>query len=157
MGNNTTKYNNEERGLKESYYDLFNQTIKKRYDKNRKDLFNQSYSLFAKDFQKCYINQRIAITKLAKDFIPWKSYLMRAINNLANQNGCLWAQGLYIYLSHESFPEQTKYLNMFFYQEIQILTRPKLKNQDRILYCTKGTEKIDDIFADKEDKLDEND
>ena len=157
MGNNTTKYNNEERDLKESYYDLFNQTIKKRYDKNRKDLFNQSYSLFAKDFQKCYINQRIAITKLAKDFIPWKSYLMRAINNLANQNGCLWAQGLYIYLSHESFPEQTKYQNMFFYQEIQILTRPKLKNQDRILYCTKGTEKIDDIFADKEDKLDEND
>jgi hypothetical protein len=157
MGNNTTKYNNEERGLKESYYDLFNQTIKKRYDKNRKDLFNQSYSLFAKDFQKCYINQRIAITKLAKDFIPWKSYLMRAINNLANQNGCLWAQGLYNYLSHESFPEQTKYQNMFFYQEIQILTRPKLKNQDRILYCTKGTEKIDDIFADKEDKLDEND
>ena len=157
MGNNTTKYNNEERGLKESYYDLFNQTIKKRYDKNRKDLFNQSYSLFAKDFQKCYINQRIAITKLAKDFIPWKSYLMRAINNLANQNGCLWAQGLYIYLSHESFPEQTKYQNMFFYQEIQILTRPKLKNQDRILYCTKGTEKIDDIFAEKEDKLDEND
>ena len=157
MGNNTTKYNNEERDLKESYYDLFNQTIKKRYDKNRKDLFNQSYSLFAKDFQKCYINQRIAITKLAKDFIPWKSYLMRAINNLANQNGCLWAQGLYNYLSHESFPEQTKYQNMFFYQEIQILTRPKLKNQDRILYCTKGTEKIDDIFADKEDKLDEND
>jgi hypothetical protein len=157
MGNNTTKYNNEERGLKESYYDLFNQTIKKRYDKNRKDLFNQSYSLFAKDFQKCYINQRIAITKLAKDFIPWKSYLMRAINNLANQNGCLWAQGLYNYLSHESFPEQTKYQNMFFYQEIQILTRPKLKNQDRILYCKKGTEKIDDIFADKEDKLDEND
>ena len=157
MGNNTTKYNNEERDLKESYYDLFNQTIKKRYDKNRKDLFNQSYSLFAKDFQKCYINQRIAVTKLAKDFIPWKSYLMRAINNLANQNGCLWAQGLYNYLSHESFPEQTKYQNMFFYQEIQILTRPKLKNQDRIFYFTKGTEKIDDIFADKEDKLDEND
>ena len=160
MGNNTNKYNAEEKHLKESYYELLNKNIKQKYDNNRKDLFNQSYSLFAKDFQKCYINQRIVVTKLAKDFIPWKSYLMRAVNNLANLNGCLWAQGLYDYISNESFPEQTKFQNMFFYQEIQILTKPKLKNnQDKMVYDGKSKEingKIDSIFIDNDDKSDEN-
>ena len=84
MGNNTNKYYNEEKNLKESNYDLLNKNIKQRYDRNRRNLFNQSYSLFAKDFQKCYINQRIIVTKLAKDFIQWKSYLLRAINKLSN-------------------------------------------------------------------------
>ena len=160
MGNNTNKYNAEEKHLKESYYELLNKNIKQKYDNNRKDLFNQSYSLFAKDFQKCYINQRIVVTKLAKDFIPWKSYLMRAVNNLANLNGCLWAQGLYDYISNESFPEQTKFQNMFFYQEIQILTKPKLKNNhDKMVYDGKSKEingKIDSIFIDNDDKSDEN-
>ena len=160
MGNNTNKYYNEEKNLKESNYDLLNKNIKQRYDRNRRNLFNQSYSLFAKDFQKCYINQRIVVTKLAKDFIPWKSYLMRAVNNLANLNGCLWAQGLYDYISNESFPEQTKFQNMFFYQEIQILTKPKLKNnQDKMVYDGKSKEingKIDSIFIDNDDKSDEN-
>ena len=163
MGNNTNKYSNEELRLKESYYTLMDKALKDRYDKNRKDIFNQSYSLFAKDFQKCYINQRIVVTKLAHYFIPWKSYLMKAINNLANINGYLWARDLYIYISNESFPEQTKYQNMFFYEELQILSKPKIKNNifslDKSDYEGKErefNEKLDDIFS-KEDKSEKND
>ncbi len=96
MGNNTNKYYNEEKNLTESYYDLLNKNI-------NKDMIE--IDRFIKDFQKCYINQRIVVTKLAKDFIPWKFYLLRAINNLSNVNGCLWAQDLYYYISNESLPE----------------------------------------------------
>ena len=163
MGSSTNKYSNEELRLKESYYTLMDKTLKDRYDKNRKDIFNQSYSLFAKDFQKCYINQRIVVTKLAHYFIPWKSYLMKAINNLANLNGYLWAHELYNYISNESFPEQTKYQNMFFYEELQILSKPKIKNNlfslDKSDYEGKErefNEKLDDIFS-REDKSEKND
>ena len=159
MGNSTNKYNNNEKSLKESYYSLMDKTLKKRYDKNRKDLFNQSYSLFAKDFQKSYINQRIVISKYAKDFIPWKSYLMRAINNFANEKAYLWAQNLYNYLANESFPDQTKYQNMFFYQEFLILTKPRsIKNvllSEKLTNFSKreSNENFndnDDIFLDRE-------
>ena len=159
MGNSTNNYNNNEKSLKESYYSLMDKTLKKRYDKNRKDLFNQSYSLFAKDFQKSYINQRIVISKYAKDFIPWKSYLMRAINNFANEKAYLWAQNLYNYLANESFPDQTKYQNMFFYQEFLILTKPRsIKNvllPEKLTNFSKreSNENFndnDDIFLDRE-------
>ena len=162
MGNSTNNYSNEEKRLKESYYALLDRILKDRYDKNRKDIFNQSYSLFAKDFQKCYINQKIVATKLAHYFIPWKSYLMKAINNLANTNGYLWAYDLYNYISNESFQEQTKYQNMFFYEELQILSKPKIKNNNNLTldksdYDGKEKElKLEDIFN-KEDKLEKND
>ena len=129
MGNNINKYNEEEKRLKKSYYKIMNRTIKERYEKNKTDIFNQNYSLFPKDFQKCYINQKIIMTRLSHHFIPWKSYLMRGISNLANENGCLWAKNLYDFVSNESFPNQNKYQNMFFYQEIQILFKPKTKNE----------------------------
>ena len=140
MGNNINKYNEEEKRLKESYYKIMNRTIKERYEKNKTDIFNQNYSLFPKDFQKCYINQKIIMTRLSHHFIPWKSYLMRGISNLANENGCLWAKNLYDFVSNESFPNQNKYQNMFFYQEIQILFKPKTIN-----------EKVEDLEEDKND------
>ena len=164
MGNSSNKYNDDEKKLKKSFYSLMKKTLKKRYDKNRKDLFNQSYSLFAKDFQKSYINQRIIISKYAKEFIPWKSYLMRAINNLANQNAYLWAQNLYDYLANESFPDQTKYQNMFFYQELLILTRPKsIKNilsSDKLTKNSKvreNNEALNDIYNERDEKIEPND
>ena len=162
MGNNINQYNEEEKRLKDSYYELMNKTLKERYDKNRNDNFNQNYSLFSKDFQKSYINQRIIMTKNVH-FIPWKSYLMRGLDNfLSKDNECLWVRPLLEYISNESFPDQNKYQNLFFYQEIQILSMPKLNNNEmeseRILNSIKGkdmSEKIDDLFNDK-DKNDEN-
>ena len=127
MGNNTNNYTNEEENLKSSYYEIVNKTIQRRYIMNKNDLFNQRYSLFEKDFQKCYLNQRIVMTPLAKRFIPWKSYLMRRLINLSEEHGCIWAKNLYNYVSSESFPNQSKYQNMFFYQEFQILTKPRIK------------------------------
>ena len=164
MGNNKIEYNEEEKRLKDSYYDLINRTLKERYDKNRNDIFNQNYSLFPKDFEKCYINQRVLVSKLAKNFISWKSYLMRGLNNLISEkeNEYLWVRPLYNYISNESFPEQTRYQNLFFYQEFQILSLPKTKNEelDKIIYDLKSkdnNDKIDNLFNDKEEKIEEND
>ena len=127
MGNNTNHFTDEEENLKSSYYEIVNKTIQRRYIKNKNDLFNQRYSLFEKDFQKCYINQKIVMTPLERRFIPWKSYLMRRLINLSEEHGCIWAKNLYNYVSNESFPNQNKYQNMFFYQEFQILTKPRIK------------------------------
>ena len=72
MGNST--YTDEEKSLKNSYYKLIGKTLKDRYKKNRFDKFNQNYSLFAKDFEKSYINQKIIHSKLAGYYISWKSF-----------------------------------------------------------------------------------
>ena len=165
MGNST--YTDEEKSLKNSYYKLMGRTLKDRYKKNRFDKFNQNYSLFAKDFEKSYINQKIIHSKLASYYISWKSYLLNALNNMAKEEAYTWAQNLCESISNESFPNQTKYQNMFFYQELQILTKPKLKNNsllslERTTYFPdfkkKDTnEKIDDTFTDKDDKFDTKD
>ena len=165
MGNST--YTDEEKSLKNSYYKLMGRTLKDRYKKNRFDKFNQNYSLFAKDFEKSYINQKIIHSKLASYYISWKSYLLNALNNMAKEEAYTWAQNLCESISNESFPNQTKYQNMFFYQELQILSKPKLKNNslssfERTTYFPdfkkKDTnEKIDDIFNDKDDKFDSKD
>ena len=163
MGNSSNRYNEDEKNLKYSYYDLIDKTLKKRYDKNRKDLFNQNYSLFAKDFKKSYINQKIVVTRLASYYIPWKSYLMRGLDNFANEKGYLWAKTLYDYVSNENFPEQNKYQNMFFYQEFEILSYPKIKNNniEKTNFFAKNNELNDDTFDDinfvNENAIDPND
>ena len=113
MGNST--YTDEEKSLKNSYYKLMGRTLKDRYKKNRFDKFNQNYSLFAKDIKKSYINQKIIHSKLASYYISWKSYLLNALNNMAKEEAYTWAQNLCESISNESFPNQTKYQNMFFY------------------------------------------
>ena len=165
MGNSI--YTDEEKTLKNSYYKLIGKTLKDRYKKNRFDKFNQNYSLFAKDFEKSYINQKIIHSKLASYYISWKSYLLNALNNMAKEEAYTWADNLCESISNESFPNQTKYQNMFFYQELQIISKPKLKNNslssfERTTYFPdfkkKDTnEKIDDTFTDKDDKFDTKD
>jgi hypothetical protein len=165
MGNST--YTDEEKNLKNSYYKLIGKTLKDRYKKNRFDKFNQNYSLFAKDFEKSYINQKIIHSKLANYYISWKSYLLNALNNMAKEEAYTWAGNLCETISNESFPNQTKYQNMFFYQELQILSKPKLKNNslsslERTTYFPDFkkkdiTEKIEDSFAEKDDKFDPKD
>lgn len=166
MGNST--YTDEEKSLKNSYFKLMGKTLKDRYKKNRFDKFNQNYSLFAKDFDKSYINQRIVHSRLASYYISWKSYLLNALNNMAKEEAYTWAGNLYESISNESFQNQTKYQNMFFYQELQILSKPKLKNNsllslERTTYFfpdskkKDANEKIDETFTDKDEKLDPND
>jgi len=125
MGTNNNNYTEEEKELKTSYYELLSKDLKNRYDSNRCDLFNQNYSLFKKDFEKSYINQKIVSTPIARNFIPWKSYLLHYLRYLSNENGYLWAHSLYEIIFTENFPEQIKFQNLFFYQEQQILSNLK--------------------------------
>ena len=132
MGSLNNHYTDEEKRLKKSYYSLVNQTLKKRYYQNKTDLFNQGYSLFIKDFKKSYINLRITITENARNFIPWKLYLLRRIHQLAETQAYIWAQNLFDYISNVSFPDQNKFQNLFFYQEFDIITKIKINNSDNI-------------------------
>ena len=74
---------------------ILSKNIKKRYDINHNDLTNQSYSLFDKDFDKSYVNQRLSIMPSVQHFIPWKSYLLSALNSFEKDNCYLWAGSLY--------------------------------------------------------------
>ena len=130
MGSLNNHYTNEEKRLKKTYCSLVNQTLKQRYNQNRTDLFNQGYSLFVKDFKKSYINLRITITENARQYIPWKSYLLRRIHQLSEVQGYIWAHNLFDYISNTSFPDQTKFQNLFFYQEYNIITKIKVGNSD---------------------------
>ena len=160
MGNNNNKFNDEEEKLKRSYYETMARTLKDRYDKNRYDAFNQNYSLLSKDFERCYVNQRVTITTKNTNFIPWKSYLIRGLRAYGEKNGYIWVKPLYKFVSSSSFPEQTKYQNMFFYQEIQILLKPKIKHESNINNYEKENKENSDnniIINNKEEKIDTSD
>ena len=130
MGNNPNNYTENEKDLKSSYYKLLSKNIKKRYDINHNDLTNQSYSLFDKDFDKSYVNQRLSIMPSVQHFIPWKSYLLSALNSFEKDNCYLWAGSLYQIILEENFQEQIKFQNLFFYQEAQILSNLKIDIND---------------------------
>ena len=150
MGNNTNNFSQEEKSLKKSYYEIMNKTLKNRYEKNRNDGFNLDYSLHIKEFDKCYTNQRM-ISHYNCDFIPWKTFLMRGLNLLMTENSCLWANTLYNYVKNENFPNQLKYQNMFFYQEILILTKPKAK-----IWRAEDSEDKNDTFNQIKTKISNN-
>ena len=130
MGTNPNNYTENEKDLKSSYYKLLSKNIKKRYDINHNDLTNQSYSLFDKDFDKSYVNQRLSIMPSVQHFIPWKSYLLSALNSFEKDNCYLWAGSLYQIILEENFQEQIKFQNLFFYQEAQILSNLKIDIND---------------------------
>ena len=130
MGNNQNRYSEEEKKLKKSYYKILSKTTKKRYDDNRTDLFNQNFSLFQKDFEKSYINQRIPQEPLAGQFISWKTYLLRYLFLLEDNEGYIWSHNLCEIIKPENFPEQIKFQNLFFYQEQRILSNIKLSSDE---------------------------
>ena len=133
MGNENENINglnqNEEKNLKNSYYKIINKTMKERFEKNKKDVFGLRYCLYPKDFKRSFINPRMSIGQTYY-VIPWKTYLMRKLIFEKEEHGCIWAKNLHNFLSSESFPNQSKYQNMFFYQEFQILTKHCKQNQN---------------------------
>ena len=121
MGNNQNKYTNEEFDSKKSYYNLLSKNFKQRCDNNHFNLFNINYAFFQKDFERNYINQHINISN-ELSFIPWKIYLVHVLKHLAEEKSYLWAHSLKEIIINENFPEQSKFQNIFFYQEHQILS-----------------------------------
>ena len=157
MGNCSNNPMSQRNRIKSSYYQLLDKELKKKYEKNRYDLFNQNYSLFSKDFKKCYVNQKIPNTEAARQYIPWKLYLLIGLKRSEEENNYPWAQNLYNSFINDTFPEQVKFQNMFFYSEYEILTKPKtskqeLNNTEKIILPDEITKK-DEIFFDKDDPL----
>ena len=126
MGNNPNNYNEEEKELKSSYYKLLSKNIKNRYEHNHNNLSNQSYCFIDRDFEKSYINQRISEIPTLEYFVPWKFYLLKALNSFEKDKFYLWAGSLYPIILEENFHEQIKFQNLFFYQEAQISSNLKI-------------------------------
>ena len=124
MGNNQIKYTKEQKSSKKQYYKLLSQYDKNRFDNNSTDLFNQSFATFEKDFEKNYVNTKIPIVDIN---FNWKRYLLLKLRYLSIEKAYLWANSLYEVILNENFSEQIKFQNLFFIQEYQILTNPKLK------------------------------
>ena len=120
MGNNHNKYTTEEFDSKKTYYNILSKKFKQRCDNNHSNPFNLNYALFQKDFERNYINQHINISHDI-GFIPWKIYLAHFLKHLAEDKSYLWAYSLKEIIINENFPEQSKFQNIFFYQEHQIL------------------------------------
>ena len=152
MGNTQNKFTESEYDLKKSYYKLLSQNLKQRCDNNRFSSFNQNYALFQKDFEKNYINQHIPNQNLP-NFIPWKFYLTHVLRIFEEDKGYIWAHSLNEIISDKNFPEQSKFQNIFFYQEHQILTNPKLEISDEINFEDFG---YTNLYKDKEYNIEEN-
>ena len=124
MGAKHIQLSKEERQLKTSYYNSLNKTIKKIYDKNHFNIFNQAYSLHIKTFNK--LNNRIKIQTSAYSFINWKEYLYSELDKLRNKYR--WSENLIEYIQTEQFANQLKYQNLFFFQEYEMISFYKNSN-----------------------------
>ena len=124
MGTKQNQLSEEERELKTSYYNSLNKNLKKIYDKNHFNLFNQAYSLHKKTFTK--LSNKIKNQPLASSFINWKDYLYSELDKLKNRYQ--WSLNLIEYIEIEQFSNQLKYQNLFFFQEYEMIFFPKKSN-----------------------------
>ena len=124
MGTNQTKYTKEQKLSKKSYYALLSEYQKYRLDDNSSNLFNQYFSLFEKNFEINYVNMKIP---RPERIYSWKSYLLLKLRYFSVEKAYLWANSLYDVILNEKFNDIIKFQNLFFYQEYQILSNPKLK------------------------------
>ena len=111
------------------YYKLVKVSIKKVYDKNRFNPFNQAYSLLSNKF-----NLRRPSTKIlysdSNNYITWKYYLLQKLESSLNENEISWQNSLYNFVNKESFPNQYIFQNRIFFEEFSLLTKPKLSKED---------------------------
>ncbi len=117
---------------KSSYYNSLHKYLRINQDKNYFNKNNISFSLLAKPFSNNYFQK--ANIFLDNEPNNWLIYLKKKLLFLSNNYNYIWAQNLYIFISKNKFPTQYKYISIFFYEEFQILSLPKLANFHPILH-----------------------
>ena len=111
------------------YYKLVKVSIKKIYDKNRYNPFNQAYSLLSNKFNLRRTSTKI-IFKDSNNSITWKYYLLQKLESSSNENENSWKNSLYDFINKESFSNQYIFQNRIFFEEFSLLTKPKLTKED---------------------------
>ena len=140
--------NSHHKKTKISYYKLLNKSLKKNQDKNYYSIDNINYSFLTKSFSNSH--------KLDINFdfqgkkITWENYLKRKLLYLSSNYNYLWAKNLFIFITRNKFPNQYKYYSLFFYEEFQITSLPKIINYHPISHYSYNYSDI--ITTNKEDK-----
>ena len=111
---------------KNSYYKLLNKTLKMKQDNNYNNINNINYCLLSKPFS--YAHNLEPDIVLDRENINWKNYLRLKLYYLSEDYDYIWAKNLNNYIINKKFPNQYKYMSLFFYEEFQILSIPKLTN-----------------------------
>ena len=124
---------------KNSYYKLLNKAFKKKQDQNYNNIHNINFSFLIKSFSNKY-NQEINLAFAAKN-ISWETFLKKKLLYLSNNYNYLWARNLYLFITKNKFPNQYKYFSLFFYEEFQILSLPKLLNFHPIIHYSNHKKK----------------
>ena len=124
---------------KNSYYKLLNKAFKKKQDQNYNNINNINFSFLIKSFSNKY-NQEINLAFAAKN-ISWETFLKKKLLYLSNNYNYLWARNLYLFITKNKFPNQYKYFSLFFYEEFQILSLPKLLNFHPIIHYSNHKKK----------------
>ena len=119
MGNSS--YKSE---TKNSYFNLLKKQLKKNQENNYKNINNINFSLLTKSFSNSNNPEPNLFSE--KENIYWLSYLKRKLLFLSIQYNYIWAKNLNIFISKNKFSTQYKYISLFFYEEFQILSLPKL-------------------------------
>ena len=125
---------------KSSYYNNLNKYFRINQDKNYNNRNNISFSLLTKPFSNNIIHEQNLFNE--NEDISWLTYLKRKLLFLSNNYNYIWAKNLYIFISKNKFPSQYKYISIFFYEEFQILSLPKLKHFQPILHYSSQNSNI---------------
>ena len=127
MGNSSlTNINNP---VKKSYFSVLHKSLLNRQNKIYKDKNNKNFCLLEKSFNSTISHETTFVFENEK--ISWKNYFQRKLSFLSHQYNCTWATNLQKYIRKNSFQSQTKYQNLFFYEEFQLLTSPKYNLYDK--------------------------
>ena len=119
---------NKKKTKKQQYYILLQNTIKKTYDKNRYNSFNQAYSLHSNKFNARRQSTKLFFDENSENNIDWKYYLLQRLEPSPNEHN--WRKSFYNYLTKENFSNQYIYQNRIFFQEFSFITKPKSNKKE---------------------------
>ena len=132
---------------KKSYYNILNIKLKKNQDNNYNNINNINFSLLSKSFSNSNNPEPILFSENEK--ISWLSYLKRKLFFLSKQYNYIWAKNLYFFISKNKISIPYKYKSIFFYEEFQILSLPKLAHFQPIDHYTSPNKNILKIEKEK--------
>ena len=119
---------NKKKTKKQQYYILLQNIIKKTYDQNRYNTFNQAYSLHSNRFNARRQSTKLFFDEKNENNIDWKYYLLQRME--PSQNEFNWKESFYNYINNENFSNQYIFQNRIFFQEFSFLTKPKSNKKE---------------------------
>lgn len=109
----------------DEYFEMIHKKVSKFYKENQNNQFNISISLDRKDFISSSAPKRILINPSEK-YVYWKDYLLDYLYKQDDE----WIKELINDIENEVFLKENKWLSLFFWQEFELRTKPKILYND---------------------------